>query len=404
MYPWGACMKSLLSWLFYILSGWMPRDRTLWVFGTNNGAFADNSKYLFIHVAQTRPHIRAIWISHEDVTIERLRLTGYEAYSRSSWKGRWYCLRAKYYFVASYITDINFFLSRGAVHVNLWHGTPLKKIEFDIRRGPLARYFVSPSLKTRLIDRPGLYKKPDFVLSASSYVSSYSLSSAFRIPLYQCINLGYPRNDALFSPRSALLDQIRQLGEIELANHLDAIVPVRRLILYLPTWRDSGAAATAKTDIDWPQLNAVMQAHGAMLLAKPHPNVSADASGLPGSHEFENIAILAPNVDIYPFMGLADVLVTDYSSVIFDFCLTLRPIIITTSDVEHYQNEERELYMPLEAVQLGTVVRNQEQLIATLHAILNNALPNYSENTVDKFNSFRGPGAAQRVADYFVSR
>ena len=126
------------NWLLYALSFVFPRRRNLWVFGTAEDGFFDNSIYFFQYVSRTRTDIEAVWISNRDDLIRRLRERGFRVEKRRSFRGLWACLRAKYYFINHYLPDIHFFASGGATLVNFWHGVPLKKIEFDIDTGPRA--------------------------------------------------------------------------------------------------------------------------------------------------------------------------------------------------------------------------------------------------------------------------
>jgi CDP-glycerol glycerophosphotransferase (TagB/SpsB family) len=401
-YKCKTLLMTMLLWAVYGVSGLIPRDHNLWVFGAARDAFVDNTKYLFIHVSRTRPNLRAIWISGSAETVQLIRELGFEAHVRHSIKGWWYCFRAQYYFTMMYITDINHFASRRAVFVNLWHGTPLKKIEHDIQFGPMAPLYNSPSWRTRFIWAPGPHKIPNFVLSASEFVSRYALTSAFKVPLERCLAFGYPRNDILFSDRDAVLSWLSNLRQESLARELRNLIETFRVVLFLPTWRESGDNAESKRTIPWAKLNEVMRENNCVLLAKPHPAVAARRSGLPRTDEYSNIRIWSPNVDIYPIMAVAEVLITDYSSVIFDFCLTRRPIIVAAFEDDRYSETERELYMPVEDIMIGEVVKSPEQLIACLTDILaNRESSNYDEKSVKRFNDFLAAGATMRVAEFF---
>jgi CDP-glycerol glycerophosphotransferase (TagB/SpsB family) len=145
-----------------------------------------------------------------------------------------------------------------------------------------------------------------------------------------------------------------------------------------------------------------MKENKSVLLAKPHPGVDLRGSGLPRTDEYSNIRVWPQNIDIYPIMALAEVLITDYSSVIFDFCLTRRPIIVAAFECDHYSETDRELYMPVEDIMIGEVVKNQTELVVRLNDILANREPsNYDEKSVKRFNDFLVAGATERVADFF---
>jgi CDP-glycerol glycerophosphotransferase (TagB/SpsB family) len=393
--------RQLSRWILYFLSGLVPRQNDLWVFGTYRNDFSDNSKYLFCHVAKVCPDIRPVWISGSERTVTRMRALGFEAYLRDSWPGWWYCLRARCYFFIGYSSDINFFASRGALLINLWHGTPIKRIEFDIRNGPDARLFDSPTWRVRLIKEPALYRGCDFVISASPFVSAYAFSSAFRVPLERCLSLGYPKTDLLFQDRATILDQLYEFGEIELARQLERFKSAGVTILYLPTWREA-SAHTAERQPDWSTIDKVMKSQSGLFVIKPHP-LAIDLEQFPKKGDFQHIVVLPAESDVYPLMVFADMLLTDYSSVMFEFCLTGRPIILVAFDLEQYEHDDRGFYLPLEKVGIGRIVRNSEQLMKALDEVLREPLsPTYDEESVSRFNSYRAGGASDRVASYFA--
>lgn len=393
--------RRLLKWIPYFLSGWMPRRNDIWVFGTYRHNFSDNAKYLFLHVSKTRPNVRAVWISRDAKTVARLRALGFEAHLQQSWSGWWYCLRAKCYFFIGYSFDINFFTSRGAILVNLWHGTPIKRIEFDIQNGPDASLFMAPTWRDRLIKHPAVFRGCDFVLSASPFVSEYALSSAFRLPIERCLSLGYPRNDVLFQDRPTTLDQLHQLGDADFARQLKRFESAAKVVLFLPTWRESASGAAAPPKLDWSRLNEFLKLHGGVFIIKPHP-LETLTGAFPNNGDFQHIVVLPADVDVYPLMVFADVLLTDYSSVMFDFCLTGRPIILVAFDIEQYQRHDRGFYLPFKQAAIGRIVSDSEQLMTALDdALREPSRPTYDEESVGQFNSNRTQGAADRVASYF---
>ncbi|EHY5574492.1 CDP-glycerol glycerophosphotransferase family protein, partial [Escherichia coli] len=90
------------------------------------------------------------------------------------------CYIAKVYIYSNYVSTINFYTSAGAVLVNLWHGTPLKKIEYDISKSPLFNYFKGASFIIKIL-MPEKHKKCNFILAPSQFVYDYSFKSAFRV-------------------------------------------------------------------------------------------------------------------------------------------------------------------------------------------------------------------------------
>ncbi|UXM80849.1 CDP-glycerol glycerophosphotransferase family protein [Shewanella seohaensis] len=117
---------ALVKKCIFALSWLVPRNANKAVLGCYKNRFADNSKYLFLHWQQTH-FMQTIWISGDKALIHALRQQGYTAHSRWSLLGIYHALTAKYYVYNSYIGDINQWLAAGAIRINLWHGSPLKK-------------------------------------------------------------------------------------------------------------------------------------------------------------------------------------------------------------------------------------------------------------------------------------
>ena len=119
----------------------------MYAFGSFRGAFYDNAKYLFIYATQHYPNIEMAWLSENSNTVALIRSLGLKAYKVTSLKGVWYALTSKYWFFNAYTSDIMFCLSGGAVCFNLWHGVGIKRIEYNITSGPLARMYQKKDLK-----------------------------------------------------------------------------------------------------------------------------------------------------------------------------------------------------------------------------------------------------------------
>ena len=155
----------LICYCIYPFSFLFPRNRKKWAFGSFKGAFNDNAKYLFIHVSEQRSDVDAAWLSINKATVQEIKSKGLRAYYILNPRGLWFALTSKYWFFNAYSSDIMFCLSGGAKLVNLWHGLPMKRIEFDITTGPLAERFVKRSLRERFF-HPDNLQRPDYLLSA----------------------------------------------------------------------------------------------------------------------------------------------------------------------------------------------------------------------------------------------
>jgi len=315
--------------------------------------FADNPKYFYLYLNQYhRDDIRPIWISKNKKVVSLLRKNSLEAFYLYSLKGIWYALRAKVYLYDNYSKDVCFTLSGGAKKVNLWHGIPLKKIQkdnrFDIVRNPKNRLQRLRWALRRISDE----KPSDFILVPSDYLRPI-YSSAFNTQ--NTIICGYPRNDVLISE---CITNVLTDDEKKTLNLLENIKKDKKIILYMPTFRDSEIDFFNIISIK--KLQEFLRDNKIALLVKLHPKSKVYNRFL--EVESEHIKVINPDLDPYPILKQVDLLITDYSSIYFDFLHTDKPIIFFSYDLEKYLLESREMYFDYDHMTPGIKVKDQEGL------------------------------------------
>ena len=334
-------------YLFYFFSGFSKRNSHIWVFGSF-GTYNDNSKYLFEYINNNEPTISAIWISKSLASVTRARLSGYRAYSTWSFLGLYYSLRAKAYIYSAYVSDINFFTSRNALKINLWHGIPLKKIEFDIKSKPLSDIFTDASLWVKY-RRPAQHVKPNLLLATSQHVADYSFKSAFRVEENNMIIATYPR----------VIDLCKR-NKLRKNNK-------NFTFLYAPTWRDSGGDFIIASQINFSVLNEFLSKNNAVLILKFHPATHIDF--LPSS--YSQIRLADKNDDPNNLMVESDCLITDYSSIYFDYICQNKPVLFFPFEKEEYLSQ-REMYRSDNKSTPGRKADNINQLINNMELTLSN--------------------------------
>jgi len=199
---------------------------------------------------------------------------------------------------------------------------------------------------------------------------------------------GYPRNDALLA---ADRDDRRATLRCELGIGEDTTA-----ILYAPTYRDDQVdESELPLGLD-PSALVTELGTNHVLWLRPHYYLSHQRRG-PGTDQVRDVSGYPDPADLYL---AADVLVTDYSSAMFDFAVTGKPIIIFAYDLDHYRDRLRGFTFDLEDEGPGPVVRNQNQLVATLRD-----LPAVAADTPEQYAAFRDRychledgRAAERVA------
>ena len=361
-------MKRLLrflvappAWLFYWLGGFIPRKQNRWIFGSYRNTFADNSKYLYIHVVDNHPEIEAIWITSNKQVYDKIRSAGGRSYMRWSIKGIYFCLTGKYWFYNCYINDINIFPSKNAVKVNLWHGVPLKKIEFDIESGPLVNKFQDTSFLTKWVTSPAPFRPANYILSTSDQVTHTSFASAFKTDPKDCLALGYPRNDTFFKSEEDRMSIINRWDPSETRILIDKIKKFDRCFIYMPTWRDSNPDFIEKSGWDFQLLNASLSKDGILLLLKLH--VMTPINTVKKAKNLSHIHIMQASEDVYNILPLTSALITDYSSILFDYLLLDKPIIYYPFDLREYKEKSRGLYYNYDECVAGPCIQSPEDIL-----------------------------------------
>ena len=340
-------LAYLVCYCAYPFSFLIPRSKKKWAFGSFRGAFNDNAKYLFIHVSETEKEIRCAWLGISRNTVREVRAKGLKAYHVLSPKGLWFALTSKFWFYNAYSSDIMFCLSGGATLVNLWHGLPLKRIEFDIDSGPLADRFMRKTLKERYY-HPEVFKRPDYVLSSSELFSEV-FARSFRIPTEHCLGFNYPRNEILLWPKEKIQAFVERYESDESRMLLAEMEEYDTVYIYLPTWRDSQSNFVVD-GFDFRAMDATMRASNSLFLLKPHANHTIDSSMLEG---LTHVKLLPGTMDVYPILPYTDVLITDYSSVMYDYLLMQnKGVILYLFDFQAYE-KERSFVWPFDEMTVG---------------------------------------------------
>ena len=367
----------IICYFIYPFSFLWKRNSRHIVFGSYRGGFSDNSKYLFIYTAEHYPKLDICWLSINRKTVERVRSLGLPAYWVLSPAGAWKALRAKYWFVNSYSSDIMFCLSGGATIVNLWHGVGLKRCEFNIRDGVLAERFVRQSFYERFY-HPENFRRPDYVVSSTEF-QSRMFASAFRIPLEKCLNIGYPRNGILQKPKEQVRTFVERYEPIETLYLIDKTASYDKVYIYMPTWRDSQREVFVQ-HFDLERLNQVLVSQHALMLLKPHPNTVV--SDMPS---YSNIILVDGKVDVYGILPFTDVLITDYSSILYDYLLMPdKQTILFLYDYDDYVHE-RDFYYPFDENVVGKIVTSFDELLETIKEQDYNIVAEQQQKILSKF-------------------
>ena len=368
-------MAAILGWMIgYPLTWIVKRQSSLtMVLGRPGNGFADNSKYFFIFASQLARESERVVMLTENHDIQGLISdAGGEALLHPSWRSFWLLLHCGTV-VADMAEWINYGvypLTRGAKRIQIWHGAPLKHIELDLHKKRLKKMpiWLRPFLRLQkaVIGRYPVY---DVVVATSQKFITDAFQKCFRAR--QFIATGYPRNDILFGwPQ--LESVAYQLAWINVDKQAMEKVSAYKsrgqtICLYVPTFRkDLDNPLGSKVDLA--RLSAFASRYNLLIVLKLHPFMSAQF----GTSRHPKLLEYSPAKDVYPLMAMSDLLITDYSSIFFDFLLLDRPILFFAYDLENYLSNDRNMYFDYDSMTPGAKCHSYDELEFQLEHIVNN--------------------------------
>lgn len=235
-----------------------------------------------------------------------------------------------------------------------------------------------------------------------------NFSEDFKISKDKMVFMGFPRNDYLFSSRDVL-------GELGFSGY-------DKVIAWLPTYRKHTAASSRgfniettgtgipaiNTDDEIKKVDAWLRENNILLVLKPHP-VQKISPSLAG--ELTNFKIIDNNylsdngVQLYEFLGKTDALVTDYSSVYYDYLLTDKPIGLTVDDLEEYIKARGFVYDDVREILKGEHIESTDGLISFLASVRDGKDDHFDERTAVKnmIHTIQDASSAKTVGDFIAS-
>lgn len=386
---WGPAIIA-----FYLLGKLIPRDPRLWVFG-NRKSFGDNSRYLMEYIRVHVPEIRLVWLARKKETRDQAREQGFTSHLVTSPRGIAVAFRAGVGIVCDGLGDINRAALGGLRVVHLFHGTPLKKLRLDapvtwtVGSGVIGR--ISNAMSAWMMKRvAGVID----LMVATSPRSARDLASAFGLPLRRIRVTGTPRADIILGREKDLGSGVtscrEQLGLDEGA----------RIVLYAPTWREYSLDESLWSGFDSEQWSACLSRHGAYLLVKLHPHTPRDEE-LARVSSSRRIIVLGADIcnDCNVLLREVDVLISDYSSVVFDFSLLVRPIVFFAPDRERY-SAVRGFYEPYRSVTSRTECDQWTNVVDAVARCLKGEDEDYrrvAEQLRKRYNTFRDTENRRRI-------
>jgi CDP-glycerol glycerophosphotransferase (TagB/SpsB family) len=367
-------------------------------FGTR---YSDNARYLFEYV-QREKEIKAIWITRNKDLTPQIRRDGKNAYLSSSPLGIYYMLRAGVVIVSSELSDLNGILINGSFKVNLWHGSPMKKLNFDSENfkheGSIKKYIKKTIFS--ILSHIREIKTYDFILATSDYFQPI-MASAFSIPNANVKALGYPRNDVLFDEKYCCEYMVKLKEKYNCKN----------ILSYLPTYRNNTDQGKdfelfSKYGFDRKAMEGFLKETNSILLIKLH---YVEQERMKNKHIDMGSRIVYADenkvADINDVLSCIDVLITDYSGVYFDYLLLNRPVVFAPFDLKEY-TDQRGLYDDYGFYIAGPIAKNWSEVIEHARDALRNP-KKFEDIRIEKneiFNKYCDGESSKRVCDYLKSQ
>jgi CDP-glycerol glycerophosphotransferase (TagB/SpsB family) len=344
--------------------------------------YACNPRAIYEKAAELAPQLRGVWVvdaDHVSAIPEGVEyvMTGSPAYEKLVSKAT--------YFISNMNLPSELEKRDGQIHIQTQHGTPLKTMGTDLRHYPIAAKDLDLDELMRQVDRW------DFNLSSNRYSSE--IWERTYPAHFEELEYGFPRNDRLVN---ATVDDVRAIrasfGFDD--SHL--------VVMYAPTFRDGVDSVRTPSGLvdlggdgihlDLDRLAAAVGDHGRVLV-RTHYSLSKHPSS-----RSDRVVDASDYPRVEDMMLAADVLISDYSSISFDYANLNRPIVLLVDDKGRYDNT-RGTYFDITGCPPGLVARSPEELLAALQTgrFASAEAAKHRQLYREKFCEFDDGRAAERV-------
>jgi len=372
--------------LLYRLFQQLPVQKNLVLFESFLGrGYSDNPKALYLTLQKQRPELQLVWIFAKEPNAA-VKAACPNWVLRNSPKYYYLMARAQYW-IFNTRQPLSLKKRRETMYLQTWHGTPLKRLGLDMDEVHMPGTNTEQYKKNFSVQA----KEWNYLLSPNLYSSTiFKRAFDFRGLL---LETGYPRNDLLYAP-----DRQQQAEQIKQSLRLP---PGKKVILYAPTWRDDEFVKKGQyrfnLKLDLKQMQSRLGDDYIVLLRMHY--LIAEHLDLTA---FDGFAYdVSAYGDIAELYLISDLLITDYSSVFFDYAHLNRPMVFFTYDLEKYASVLRGFYFDFEAVVPGPLLKESHQVIDYIEDIATQS-KQYEDKYVafqERFCSLDDGKASQRVVD-----
>ena len=333
--------------------------------------YSCNPAALYEYIDKNHPEYECVWFLNDtDIPIKGRA----KKVRRGSEEHAYYLATAKY-FVFNNNMPRSFKKRDGQIIVHTMHGTPFKSYGLDVKEEA-----ETEQQRVRVIERSDMW---DYLVAQGEFTKNM----AWRWFRYTgtVLETGYPRTDALYAPDPDEASELRE--SLRLPEG-------KRVMLYAPTWREMDRFDMM---LNLDKLRSALSDE-YVLLVRPHHFVS-EFYTVPEDGEFIFDANHVEKIE--DLFAITDVLITDYSSVMFDFALTGKPMVFFAYDLDEYTKEDRGSYFKIEDEAPGALAKTTAEVIDAVKAsgVQNSADSARTEAFIKKYLTYETPDSAEKVFD-----
>jgi CDP-glycerol glycerophosphotransferase len=371
--------------LLFIMIGLLPARKYSIVFESFLGKqFSDNPRAIYEYMKEHYPEYKLYW-SVDPRFIDNFKDKGVNIVPRLSIKWLLIMASAKYW-VSNSRMPLWIPKPKHTVYLQTWHGTPLKKLAADMDDVFMPGTNIE-NYKQNFLKESANW---DYLISPNPYSTKiFRRAFAFK---KEMIESGYPRNDFLY--------KVNNEKDILALKKKYQIPTDKKVILYAPTWRDDQYFEKGKYKFDLKlDLKQMQEQLGDqyIVLLRLHYLIAnhIDVS------EYKGFAFdFSHHEDIRELYMVSDLLITDYSSVFFDYANLKRPMIFFVYDIEDYRDRLRGFYFDFEEKAPGPLVKTTEEVIEEINKLeKNKCLPKNFDEFYETFCSWEDGNATKRVVE-----
>lgn len=367
-YVWIVC-------LFYIFRLCPIKQKRIVI--CNVWGFGDNAKYVTEELAGRRLEIEIIFITNHPQTsyapqgVTVLKTNSMAAIKALATARVWVDNNRK----ENYIRK-----RKGQYYIQTWHGgIALKKIEKDYADKLGNKYIRNAKRDSAMADL--------YVSNSNFCTNLFRNSFWYQGEILEC---GSPRNDILLNPSPYILEQVRKRLSVK---------PGTRIAIYAPTYREGNDTASYKLDFDI-LLSALEKKFGGtwVVAVRLHPLVSEQSSYLTYSERVLNTSNYR---DLYELMAAGDLLITDYSNIMFEFSFMKKPVFLYALDEEEY-TKDRGFYFDYASLPYERA-NTQNDLIYNIEAYQGESYNNKVQEFLNQLAIYETGTASKQVVDRILN-